>query len=124
MAVVRPKTLLLGSVACLIGLLVSIRDVADRDDAPMLTLLLLIAGAGLLSLIRPGRAWQWALLIGIWPALVHLGVHAAGGNDHFRPDTLLARLALLPLSLVAALVGSYSGVVARHILLSTDGSRR
>lgn len=125
MAVVRPKTLLLGSVACLIGLLVSVCDVtATGEDTPMLPLLLLITGAGLLGLVRPGRAWQWALLIGIWPALIHLVVHAAGWNDHFLPDTLSARLALLPLSLVATLIGSYSGVIARHILLSTDGSRR
>jgi hypothetical protein len=121
----KRKIGLLGGLACLLGLLIAVRDtVAIGDDAPMLTLVLLIVSAALLGFVRPGRAWQWALLIGVWPALVHLALHGLGLNDHFQPNTVLARLALLPLALTACLAGAYGGVVARHILLSTEGLRR
>ena len=121
-----PRNLrLLSCLACLTGVLISLRDVAAiGDDAPMLTVLLLIVCAGIFGLVRPGRAWQWAVLIGVWPVVVHLGAHGLGVNDHFQSNSGAARTALLPISMAATFAGAYSGVFARHILLSSEDSRR
>jgi hypothetical protein len=88
--------------------------VVGDDVAP--TLLLLVVCGALLGLLQPARAWRWALWLGLWLPLVHVALFVAGRDPGIRPDTLVARLAIIPVSVTAALVGVYAGVAVRWAL--------
>ncbi len=86
----------------------------------IVTILALLLAGLLLGLLQPTAAWRWGVLLALGlPAMAVLGhlfrVHRA---EPIRPDPRIALVAL-----AFALVGCYSGVVARRIVarLTTSG---
>jgi hypothetical protein len=97
----QTQILILSSVAALLGIgLAKIDTSAKWDDTAVMAFAILLIAA-LFSLIRPNKAWLWALLIGLPTALLNIMLTANYG-------ALLA--------LVFSFAGSYASFFVRRFL--------
>ena len=55
---------------------------------------------------------------------VNIAARAVGFHDHMVPDTYAARLLLVPVTLVAALIGAYAGAVGRRVMTGGPGKMK
>ncbi len=80
-------------------------------DADRLVILLLVSGCFIFGTVRPTGAWRWALIVG-------LGIPVAMVIGHGMPASSLSRRDVdlpLPAPLIPALLGAYSGALARRL---------
>jgi hypothetical protein len=106
------------AVASGLGILIAVIDLVAPfgDDSSKLTILLWLLASGSLGFAIPRRPWRWAMLVGPWLTLIHLLAHALGLPDSIHPNTNLAILLLLPVSLAVCSVGAYGGALARRLV--------
>jgi hypothetical protein len=87
-------------------------------DSAKATLLLLFACSGHIGFLEPLRPWRWALALGSWLPLVHLGFHAFGLNNRLNLNAIGMPLLLIPVSLAVCLVGVITGACLRRVIQS------
>lgn len=99
------------SLAIVFGLAIGWLDLHTTEVA--VTILSLLFAGGLLGLLRPARAWRWALLVSAGIPLVELAgltlQLATAEPIHVDPRVWLVVLGF-------ALVGTYLGVAIRSIV--------
>ena len=83
------------------------------DDA--FVVLPLLGATGLLGLIRPRRAWRWALLVGIWLPLGQLFTLVTKIPLPYQ-NNWEGVVAVLGIALVLGLVGTYAGALLRRLV--------
>ena len=101
----------------LLGVLISLIDLSSTD--PQLPALLLLAIGFVAGYAKPGYAWVWALLLGIWIPLAEFTTLAIGMRLGYRPDILASSIALVP-----AFVGAYGGAFVQWAAERTNSSSR
>jgi putative membrane protein (TIGR04086 family) len=93
----------------LLGLLIAVFDTFyfTSDDSIQVTLLLLILAGFASTLMIRTKPWRTGLLVGAALPILHVILKLLHISDHFEPDILWARFLLIPIALIAGLVGSY-----------------
>jgi hypothetical protein len=93
----------------LLGILIAVFDTFFfvSDDSGQVTLLLLILAGFVSTLMIRTLPWRTGLLVGTGLPLLHLLLSLLHIPDNFNPDLIWAKLLLIPIALIAGLVGSY-----------------
>ena len=105
------------AAAC--GGVIGALDLVSPEVQPTVFLLLLFSG--FFGLVRPRRAWLWALLVGGGVPLAHLVGPALGKSPPYavEPARWMTILALVP-----ALIGGAAGAVVGWIVARLRGRHR
>ena len=69
------KWKLLMPSALIIGLLIALVDTSPGWDDTGITASALLITSGLLGIVHPVRAWQWALAVGLWIPVLNIAFH-------------------------------------------------
>jgi hypothetical protein len=93
-------------LAVLCGLSAGILEVTLNDL--LVTALFILICTMVLGALRPQRAWQWVVIVGIFVPLARIVSYLALSQQPYR-----AQIWESALGLVTAAVGSYCGVFAR-----------
>ena len=103
-------------VASVLGLLIAAADVLSPfgDDSAKLSILLWLLASAALGFARPGRPWAWAVLVGPWLPLTHLGAASCGLPGSIYPNTYGSILLLFPVAAAVCSVGAYGGALVRR----------
>jgi hypothetical protein len=102
------KSVLLGILAVGIGLLIAWIDTRPTWDDTGITVAAIFGSTLLLGAALPGRAWLWALAVGIWIPLFNIVLNSNYGAVA---------------SLVVAFAGSYAGAFLRRALSATSAEK-
>jgi len=103
-------------LAAICGAVIGVLDFsssASSDVQPVVILILLFSG--FFGLVRPRRAWLWALLVGGGVPVAHLAGPALGMTAEYpvEPGRWITLLALVPALLGAAAGAAVGWIVAR-----------
>lgn len=90
-----------------------------HTDEDAFVVLPLLGATGLLGLIRPRRAWIWALLVGIWLPLGQLFTLVTKIRLPYQ-NNWEGVVAVLGIALVLGLVGAYAGALVRRLAGSVE----
>ena len=89
--------LVLVPAALAIGLAVALVDASPNWDDTGVTAAAILAACAVLGILHPGRAWLWALAVGLWIPALNIALH----QDHPNYGSVLA--------LAFAFAGAYAG---------------
>ena len=90
-----------------------------NNDEPQAAVIVVIVFAGLLGFIQPGKAWRWALIVGLGIPFVYLIAAGLGYQPKSvpAPGWYASLVALIPAS-----ISTYCGVLLRKMIGSTPQS--
>jgi len=101
---------------CAISMVLLFRFESGSDDAGVVSGMIVLM-TFMLGFIRPRRAWQWPLLIGLGVP----GAHLASGGE-VPPVAGIPGLVVLAVFVLAmGLAGTYAGVLARRVAARAFG---
>jgi hypothetical protein len=94
-------------LAVLLGLAAGILEITLNDL--LVTAIFVMIATMVLGFVRPRRAWQWAVIVGICVPVFRLGAYLALNQQSDR-----AQIWESVLSLATGMVGAYAGVLGRR----------
>jgi hypothetical protein len=100
------RSLVVYVLAVLFGLSAGILEITLNDL--LVTALFILVCTMVLGALRPQRAWQWIVIVGLFVPLARLVSYVALNQRPYRAQIWESALAF-----VTAAVGSYCGVFAR-----------
>jgi hydrogenase/urease accessory protein HupE len=86
---------------------------AQGDVSPPVTLAVLLAAGFALGWLTTSAPWLAAVLLGSVLPAAHLVAHGLGLHDNVSPNTYTARLLIAPVTIAAALLGTWMGRTLR-----------
>ncbi len=93
--------------ALAVGLAIGFVDSSPHWDDTGITVGVVVIASGLLSALAPGRAWLWALAVGIWIPTFNIALHHGFASAA---------------ALVFATAGAYAGAGAGWLLRQAQAS--
>ncbi len=83
-----------------------------NNDEPQAAVIVILICAGLAGFIAPGKAWRWAIIVGLGVPIVYLIATAVGYHSKSTPEPgwYASLIALLP-----AFISAYAGVLFRKM---------
>jgi hypothetical protein len=89
------------------------------SDEPQAAVIVIIVFAGLLGFSQPGKAWRWALIVGLGVPFVYLITTGLGYQPKSVPEPgwYASLIALLP-----AFISTHGGALLRKMIGSTPQS--
>ncbi len=91
-------------LALVLGLLIAFVDSSPGWDDTGISAAAVFTSCGILGVVHPVRAWQWALAVGLWIPVLGIALH--GNYESWA-------------ALAVALAGACAGKSARKFLAST-----
>lgn len=90
-----------------------------RNDEPQAAVIVIVVFAGLLGVVRPIKAWRWAIIVGLGVPLVYLIATGLGYQPKSLPEPgwYASLIALIP-----AFLSAYCGVLLRRAVTANRES--